>query len=99
MFIFSASRKTSLLKNCSYSEDLRITTQRFIVSRWLVRVLHPPHMFECPTFWNDWSYESKNYGVEVTFNGMTSLPNFKNIPLGSKVDGGTDTYTDRKVIS
>jgi hypothetical protein len=36
------------------------------------------------------------YGVEVTFNGMTSLLKFiKNLPIGSKVIRG-DTQTDRQ---
>jgi hypothetical protein len=30
--------------------------------------------FERSPFWNGWSYGIKNYGVEVTFNGMTFLP-------------------------
>jgi hypothetical protein len=38
----------------------------------------------------------KNYGVEVNLNGMTSVLNFiKNLPTGSKVDGGTDTQMGR----
>jgi hypothetical protein len=36
------------------------------------------------------------YGVEVTFNGMTSLLNFiKNLSIGSKVIRG-HTQTDRQ---
>jgi hypothetical protein len=30
-------------------------------------------MFECPPFWNSWSYGIKDYGVEVSFNGITLL--------------------------
>jgi hypothetical protein len=53
----------------------------------------------------------KKYGVEVNFNGMTSLLNFiKNLPIGSKVirwdtqadrqtDIQTDSQTDRMAIS
>jgi hypothetical protein len=34
------------------------------------------------------------YGVEVTFNGIISVPNFiKNLPIGSKVIRG-DRQTD-----
>jgi hypothetical protein len=43
----------------------------------------------------------EKYGVEVTFNGMTSVPNFmKNLPLDSKVIKGKHTYrqTDNMVI-
>jgi hypothetical protein len=36
-------------------------------------------MFELPTFWNGSSYGIKNYGVKVTFNGMTSLLKFVKI--------------------
>jgi hypothetical protein len=41
-----------------------------------VQVLHPPQKFESPPFWNGWIHGITNYGVEVTFNDMTSLPNF-----------------------
>jgi hypothetical protein len=41
-----------------------------------VQVLHPLQKFECPPFWNGGSYGIKKYGVEVTFNGMTSPLNF-----------------------
>jgi len=44
-----------------------------------MQVLHPPQKFERPPFWNGWSYGIKNYGVEVTFNDMTSLLNFMKI--------------------
>jgi hypothetical protein len=38
--------------------------------------LHASQKFELPPFWNGLSYGIKKYGVEVTFNGMTSIPNF-----------------------
>jgi hypothetical protein len=44
-------------------------------------------------------YEIKKYGMEVTFNGMTSLPNFIKIyQLVQKLLGGGDTdgQTDRQ---
>jgi hypothetical protein len=48
-------------------------------------------------FWNGWSYGIKKYGVEVTFNGMTSLPNFIKIyQLVQKLLGGTHRQTDRQ---
>jgi hypothetical protein len=31
---------------------------------------------ERPPFWYGWSYGVRNYGAGVTFNGITSLPNF-----------------------
>jgi len=40
-----------------------------------VKVLKPPQNFERPRFWNGSSYRIKNYGIEVIFNGMTSLQN------------------------
>jgi hypothetical protein len=41
----------------------------------------------------------KTYRVEVSFNGMTSLLNFrKNLPIGSKVDRSIDTQ-DGDLIS
>jgi hypothetical protein len=44
-----------------------------------VQVLHPPLKYENPLFWNGCNYEFKEYGVEVTFSGMTSLLNFMKI--------------------
>jgi hypothetical protein len=44
----------------------------------------------------------KTYRVEVTFNGMTCLLNFrKNLPIGSIVDRSIDTdrHTHRMAIS
>jgi hypothetical protein len=52
-----------------------------------VQVLHSPQKFERPPFWNGCSYGIKNYGVEVAFNGMTSLLKLKNLPVGTEVDG------------
>jgi hypothetical protein len=65
-----------------------------MVPRWLVQVLQPPQKFERPPFWNGWRYGIKKYGVEVTFNGMTSLLNFIKIyQLVQKLLGGTDRQT------
>jgi hypothetical protein len=47
-----------------------------MVPRWLVQVLHPPQKYEYPPFWNGYGYGGKKCGIKVTFNGMTSLPNF-----------------------
>jgi len=56
-----------------------------------------------PPFWNGCSYGIKNYGVEVIFNGMTSLLNFIKIyQLVQKLIGGggqTHRQTHRMVIS
>jgi uncharacterized Zn-finger protein len=51
--------------------------------------------FERPPFWNGWSYGIKKYGVEVTFNGMTSILNFiRMYHLFQKLLGGTHKQTD-----
>jgi hypothetical protein len=72
-----------------------ISIQNFMVLRWLVQVLHPPQKFERPPFWNSWRYGIKKYGVEVTFNGVTSLLNFIKIyQLVQKLLGGTHRQTD-----
>jgi hypothetical protein len=42
----------------------------------MLQVFHPPQKSECPPFWYGSITRIKNYGVEVTFNGMTSLLNF-----------------------
>jgi hypothetical protein len=74
-----------------------ISIQNFMVSRWLVQVLHPPQKFESPPFWNGWSYGIKKHGIEVTFNGVTSLLNFMKIyELVQTLLGGTDRRTDRQ---
>jgi hypothetical protein len=47
------------------------------------------------SFWNGCRNGNKNYDVEVTFNGMTSLLHFiKYLPVVSKVDSGRDTQAD-----
>jgi hypothetical protein len=57
-------------------------------------------MFEHLPFRNGYSYSIKNYGIDVTFNDMTSLLNFiKIFQLVQKLMWGTDRHTDRMVIS
>jgi hypothetical protein len=71
-----------------------------MVPRWLVQILHPPQKFERPPFCNGWRYGIKKYGDEVTFNGMTFLPNFIKIyQLVQTLLGGhtqTDVQRDRQ---
>jgi hypothetical protein len=57
----------------------------------MVQVWRPPQKFQRPLFSNGGSYGIKKYGVEVSFNGMTSLLNFiKSINLFQKdADGET----------
>jgi hypothetical protein len=62
-----------------------------------VQVLHPPQKFERPPFWDGLRYGIKKYGVDVTFNGMTSLLNFIKIyQLVQKLLGATHRQTDRQ---
>jgi hypothetical protein len=62
-----------------------------------VQVLHTPQKFERPPFWNGLRYGIRKYGLEVTFNGMTSLLNFiKVYQLDQKLLGGTHRQTDRQ---
>jgi hypothetical protein len=44
-----------------------------------VQFFQPSQKFECPPFCHGWSHEIKNYGAEITFNGMTSLLIFMKI--------------------
>jgi hypothetical protein len=63
----------------------------------LVQMLHPPQKFERPPFWNGCSYGIKHYGIEVTFNGMTSLNFIQFYHLVQNFMGGG--HTDGVVIS
>jgi hypothetical protein len=98
MFVFFVFDKNGLIKSCSSFED--ISEKKILFPRWLVQVLHPSQKFERPPFWNGWRYGIKKFGVEVTFNGMTSLLNFIKIYqlvqtlLGG---GGTDRQTGRQI--
>jgi hypothetical protein len=48
-------------------------------------------LYERPPFWNAWRYGIKIYGIEVIFNGMTSVLSFIKIyQLVQKLLGGTD---------
>jgi hypothetical protein len=65
-----------------------------------MQVLLPPEKFEHPPFWNGCSYGIKNYGIKVTFNGMTSLLNFIKIyQLVQKLMGGQTRSKDGDLIS
>jgi hypothetical protein len=75
-----------------------IIIQNLMVSRWLVQILHSLQKFECLPFWNFLSYGIKIYGVEVIFNGMTSLQNFIKITsfVYNLLWGGAHIQTDRR---
>jgi hypothetical protein len=92
MFVFFFY-KNGLIKSCSSFEDLSVYNI-FMVPRWLVQVLHPSQKFERPPFWNGYRYGIKKYGVEVTFNGMTSLLNFIKIYQLVQQLLGRDRQTD-----
>jgi hypothetical protein len=97
MFAFFVADKNGLIKSCSWLRR-SISMQNFMFPRWLVQVLLPSQKFVRPPFWNGWRYRIMKYGVEVTFNGMTSLLNsIKIYQLVQKLLG--DTQTDRLVIS
>jgi hypothetical protein len=68
-----------------------ISIQNFMAPRSLVHIFHPPQEFERPSFWNGWSYGTKKYGVEVTFDDMNSLLNFIKIyqPVKKLIRGQT----------
>jgi hypothetical protein len=52
----------------------------------MVQVLNLLQKFARSPFWDGCSYNIKNYGVEVTFNGMTLHNEFnENLPVGSEV--------------
>jgi hypothetical protein len=44
----------------------------------LTNAISPSRKFEHPPFWNQ-SYKIKNYDIEVSFSGLTSLLNFVKI--------------------
>jgi hypothetical protein len=57
-------------------------------------------MFRSPPFWNCGSYMIKNFGIEVTFNGITSVLNFiKIFQLVQRLMEGGGGQTHRMVIS
>jgi hypothetical protein len=97
MFLFFVFCKNDFIKSCSYLDDHRNT--KFYSPTLSGASLHSPQKFEHPPFWNGCCYSIKNYGVDVIFNGMTSLLDFtKNYQFVQKSMGGADK-THRMVIS
>jgi hypothetical protein len=93
MFKFFVFDKNGLIKKL-FILWRSIGIQNFMVPRLLVKVLHPPQKFERPPFLNGWRYGINKYGVEVCFNGMTSLLNIIKIyELVQTLLGG---HTDRQ---
>jgi hypothetical protein len=68
MMIIAVKPQISFNKSCSSFKGLSAYKMG---SSWLVKVLLPPQKCERPPLWNGWSYGIKNYGFEVTLNGMS----------------------------
>jgi hypothetical protein len=83
-----------------------ISIEHFMVPRWQVQVLYPSQKFEHSPFWSGWRYGIKKYGVEVTFNGISSLLNFikiyqlvqKLLVGDTQTDGQTDWWSHKPHI-
>jgi hypothetical protein len=78
-FVCLVFHKNCLIKIVYPIRSIRI--QNFTSPRWLLQVLLPPRKFDRLQFLNNSSYGIENYGVEITFNGMTSLLTSKEIYL------------------
>jgi hypothetical protein len=74
-----------------------IRLQNSVVLRWVKLVLSSRQVLEPPPFWNACSYSVKNYGVEITFYGVTSLLNF--IKSTNWIRSWKDTQTHVMAIS
>jgi hypothetical protein len=73
MFAFFVFRENGPITGGSSSEDLsecKISWSYVDWSKFCV------HLRRYPPFWNGLSYSIQNYGVVVTFYGITSLLNF-----------------------
>jgi hypothetical protein len=87
MFIFFVFCKNGLIKSCLSSKDVSEYKISWPYVEWCMFCI--PQEYECMQFWNGCSYSITNYGVEVTFNDMTSLLNFiKSYLLVQKLMGG-----------
>jgi hypothetical protein len=69
----------------AYFHHLKIYQNTKFRGPTLTDATHPPQQFKGPPFWKGCSYGFKNYGFEITFNGMTSLLNFIQILYKSEV--------------
>jgi hypothetical protein len=97
-FMFLVFHKNHHIESSSPFKHLS-AYKNFIVTHWLVQGLHPPQKFECPTFWNGWSYKIIiKYGGKVTFSSMNFIKIFQ---LFQKLlwVGGTHRWTDRQTDS
>jgi hypothetical protein len=66
-----------------------ITTQNFIHIHESVQNMNPPHKLKCSPCWKGGSYRIKKYGVEDTFNVITSIQKFHpNHQSVQKLSGG-----------
>jgi hypothetical protein len=100
MFLFLGFHKSGLIKSCSCSYDRSVSMQHSTVLRCLVQVLYPPQKFGHPSFWNDWSYDIKICGTDISFSSMTFLLNFIIVcQLIQKLIGGVGGWGDRQTGS
>jgi hypothetical protein len=76
--------KSGLIKCCLSSEDLSAYRSLWFHVNWWKFFLHLRSLKRLP-FFNGWSYETKNCGFEVTFNGITSLNLIKICQLVKKL--------------
>jgi hypothetical protein len=94
MFVFFIFGKNGVTKSCSSFEDLLVYKISWSHVDWCKFCIHLRSL-NVHHFGKLKGYGIKNYGVEVTFNGMTSLLNFIKIyQLVQKLLGGT--HTDRR---
>jgi hypothetical protein len=75
MFVFFVFDKNGLIKSCSSFEDLSVYKISWSHVDWCKFCIHLRNL-KWPPFWNGCRYRIEKYGVEVTFNGMTSQLNF-----------------------
>jgi hypothetical protein len=73
MFVFFVFDKNGLTKSCSTIEDISVYKMSWSHVDWCKFCIHLRSLNARHQFWNTWRYRMKNYGVEVTFNGMTSF--------------------------
>jgi hypothetical protein len=53
-----------------------VTIQNFIQIQQSVQKVHPTQKFKRSPLWTGWSYQIKEYDIEVAFNVITSIQNF-----------------------
>jgi hypothetical protein len=96
MFVFFVFDKNGLIKSCSSFEDLSVYKISWSHVEWCKFFIHLRSL-NVRYFGMVEDTGLKSNGIEVTFNGMTSLLNFIKISqLVQKLLGGTHRQTDRQ---